>query len=165
VWYLTRAANAGNRGAQYQIGVYWEEGEVLPQDMKKAMDWYMKSARLGFMNAERRVGLAYEFGETVPRSRATAIEWLSKSAAQGDGMSGEIVRILRNPNTPARFRDLDAFAAYYQSLYRAQFPIRAAPAGGFNGDAYAHRNAVSAYFAAGDPAGAATCQATPSCRH
>jgi len=165
VWYLTRAANAGNRGAAYQIGVYWEDGEILPQDLKKAMDWYLKSAELGLSQAERRVGLAYELGEIVPRSRAKAIEWLAKAAAQGDGMSGEIVGILRNPNSPAQFRDLDALAAYYQSLYRAQFAIGPPRGGGYNGNSYAHGNAVAAYMAAGDPAGAATCQATPSCRH
>jgi len=165
VWYLTRAANAGNRGAEYEIGVYWEEGEVLPLDMKKAMEWYMKSAQLGFLNAERRIGLAYEIGEGLPRSRPLAIAWLSKSAAQGDALSIEVFRMLRSPNTPARFRDFDSFAAYYQSLYRAQFTGRPARVGGFNGNAYAHNNAVSAYYAAGNPAGAATCAATPSCSH
>ena len=59
VWYLTRAANGGNRGAQHQLGVYWEEGEVLPQDMKKAMEWYMKSAQQALPEAQRRIGLAY----------------------------------------------------------------------------------------------------------
>jgi TPR repeat protein len=166
VWYLTRAANGGNRGAQYELGVYWEEGEVLPQDFKKALEWTMKSAQQDFPNAERRIGLAYEFGElTLPRSRPKAIEWLSKSAAQGDGLSAEVIRILRSPNTPARFRDMDAFGAYYQSLFQAQWAVRSVPAGGFNGGAYNHNVAVNAYYAAGNPAAAATCAATPSCRH
>ena len=123
----------------------------------------------GSGNAERRVGLAYEFGETVPRSRTTAIEWLSKAAAQGDGMSSEILRILRSPNSPAQFHDLDALVAYYQSLYRAQLAIGSSHSGGYNVSSIlnssGHRNAVAAYEAAGNPAGAATCAATPSCRH
>jgi TPR repeat protein len=168
VWYLTRAANGGNRGAQYTLGVYWEEGEVLPQDMKKAMDWYMKSAQQGSPEGERHIGLAYEFGETLPRSRRLAIEWLSKAAAQGDGKSAEIARLLSNPNTPAQFRDIDALDAYYSRLFQAQLALHSvhvSGGGGFNGDAYAHNAAVSAYSAAGNPAGAATCAATPSCRH
>jgi len=166
VWYLTRAANGGNRGAEYELGVYWEEGEVLPQDLKKALEWYMKSAQLNYPQGQRRIGIAYEFADlTLPRSRPKAIEWLSKSAAQGDGMSAEVLRILRSPNTPAQFRDMDAFSAYYQSLFQQQFAFHAARPGGFNGAAYDHNRAVSAYYSAGDPAGAATCAATPSCRH
>ena len=167
VWYLTRAANGGNRGAEYEIGVYWEEGEVLPLDQKKAMDWYMKSAQQGFAQGERRIGLAYEFGESLPRSRPMAIEWLSKAAAQGDGLSSEVIRILRSPNTPARFRDMDAFSAYYQNLFQTQFAARQThpTGGGFNANAYNHNAAVSAYYSAGNPAAAATCAATPSCSH
>jgi len=166
VWYLTRAANGGNRGAQDQLGVYWEEGEVLPQDMKKAMEWYMKSAQQGMPEAERRIGLAYELGEILPRSRPLAIEWLSKAGAQGDGESAELARLLSNPNTPARFRDLDAISAYYGQLFQAQLALHtphASGGGGYNGNAAAHNNAVNAYYSAGNPAGAATCAATPSC--
>jgi len=166
VWYLTRGANGGNRGAQFQLGVYWEEGEVLPQDIKKAMEWYMKSAQQGFPAAELRVGLAYEIGEGLPRSRPLAIEWLSKAGAQGDGESAELARLLSNPNTPARFRDLDAISAYYGQLFQAQLALHtphASGGGGYNGNAAAHNNAVNAYYSAGNPAGAATCAATPSC--
>jgi TPR repeat protein len=168
VWYLTRAANGGNRGAQHQLGVYWEEGEVLPQDMKKAMEWYMKSAQQGMPEAERRIGLAYELGEILPRSRPLAIEWLSKAGAQGDGESAELARLLSNPNTPARFRDLDAISAYYGRLFQQQLALHTphiSGGGGYNGNAAAHNAAVSAYYSAGNPAGAATCAATPSCRH
>ena len=168
VWYLTRAANGGNRGAQHQLGVYWEEGEVLPQDMKKAMEWYMKSAQQALPEAQRRIGLAYEIGEVLPRSRPLAIEWLSRAGAQGDGLSAEIARLLSNPNTPARFRDIDEIGAYYAKLFQQQVALHSvhiSGGGGFNGAAYAHNNAVSAYYAAGNPAGAATCAATPSCRH
>jgi hypothetical protein len=168
VWYLTRAANAGNRGAQHQLGVYWEEGEVLPQDMKKAMEWYMKSAQQGMPEAERRIGLAYELGEVLPRSRPLAIEWLSKAGVQGDGESAELARLFSNPKTPARFRDLDAISAYYGQLFQQQLALHSvhiSGGGGFNKGAYDHNAAVSAYNAAGNPAGAATCAATPSCRH
>jgi TPR repeat protein len=171
VWYLTRAANGGNRGAQYELGVYWEEGEILPQDFKNALEWTMKSAQQGFPNAERRIGLAYEFGElTLPRSRPQAIEWLSKSAAQGDGLSAEVIRILRSPNTPARFRDMDAFGAYYQQLFQAQFAAHMVHLGGSNDPNNAtvnamHAAAVGAYRAAGNPAGANSCASNPSCLH
>jgi TPR repeat protein len=147
--------------------VYWEEGEVLPQDMKKAMEWYMKSAQQGMPEAERRIGLAYEFGEMLPRGRPLAIEWLSKAAAQGDGESAEVARLLSNPKTPGRFRDLDALGAYYASLFQAQLALHSvhASGGGFNGNTDAHNGAVNAYYAAGNPAGGATCAATLSCRH
>ena len=136
VSYLTRAANGGNRGAQHQLGVYWEEGGGFPQDMKKAMEWYMKSAQQGLPEAERRIGLAYELGEISPRSRPLAIEWLSKAGAQGDGESAELARLFSNPKTPARFRDLDAISAYYRQLFQQQLALHAvhiSGGGGFKG--------------------------------
>ena len=107
----------------------------------------MKSAQQGLPQGQRRIGLAYEFGESLSRSRPMAIEWLSKAAAQGDGLSAEVIRILRSPNTPARFKDMDAFSACYQSLFQTQFAARQVhPAGGgFNANAYNHNAAVSAY--------------------
>ena len=115
--YLTRGANAGNRGAEYTLGIYCEEGEVMPRDIKKALEWYMKSAQQGFPEGERHIGFAYEFADfTLPHDRPRAIEWLSKAAAQGEGEPAELVRVLRSPNRPARFRDPDAFSAYYASL-------------------------------------------------
>jgi TPR repeat protein len=168
VWYLTRAANGGNRGAQHQIGVYWEEGEVLPQDMKKAMEWYMKSAQQGMPEAERRIGLDYEVGEVLPHNRPLAIEWLSKAGAQGDGESAEIARLLSNPKTPARFRDLDAISAYYGKLFQQQVALHSIHVSGGGGvgaiiEAQRKKENVNAYYQAGNPAGAATCAATPSC--
>lgn len=117
VWYLTRAASLGNRGAEYQIGEYFEEGAILPKDMSKAMYWYRKSADAGMPQAERRMGLAYELAETVPHDRGQAIRWLAKAAAQGDGLSADLVQVLRNPRTPARFRDMEALGNYYHGLY------------------------------------------------
>ena len=140
--YLTRGANAGNRGAQYTLGIYYEEGEVIPRDIKKALEWYTKSANQGFMEGQRHLGFAYEFADlTLPHDRPKAIEWLSKAAAQGDGESSELVRILRSPNTPARFRDPDAFSAYYASLFKSSSPV-AKGGGGFNvmNDPYFNHN-------------------------
>jgi len=131
VLYLKRGAEAGNRGAQYTYGIYFEEGEVIPRDIKKALEWYMKSAEQGFPEGERHIGFAYEFADlTLPHNRAKAIEWLSKAAAQGDGESAELVRVLRSPNTPAQFRDPDAFSAYYSSLFKVPFPAARSGGGG-----------------------------------
>jgi TPR repeat protein len=168
VWYLTRAANGGNRGAQYQLGVYWEEGEVLPQDMKKAMEWYMKSAQQALPEAQRRIGLAYEIGEVLPRSRPLAIEWLSKAGAQGDGLSAELARLLSNPKTPARFRDIDEIGAYYAKLFQQQVALHSVHVSGGGGvgaiiEAEQKRARVAAYYNAGDANGGRVCAATPSC--
>ena len=122
VYYVTRAAAGGNRGAQYQIGVWFEDGDIFTRDAASAWSWYMKSAQQGMPQAERRVGLAYEIGDLVEHNRDQAIAWLMKAAAQGDGISGEIARLLKSPNTPARFKDEDALAAYYQSVRAAQYP-------------------------------------------
>lgn len=117
--YIGIGAAAGNRGAEYTVGVWYDDGEVLPHDAAKAFSWYMRSAQHNFATAQTRVGIAYEFGDGTARSRATAIQWLMKAAMQGDGFSRVLADTLRNPRTPARFRDEDALAAYMRGISTA----------------------------------------------
>ena len=119
VEYVGRGAYGGNRDAQYEIGYWYDEGDVFPHDAQKAFAWYMKSAQQNFATAQTRVGIAYEFGDGVQRNRQLAIEWLIKAARQGDGFSHVLADTLRNPRTPARFRDEDALAAYMRSTQTA----------------------------------------------
>ena len=115
VQWVGRGAYAGNRGAQYEIGYWYDDGGIFPHDAQKAFFWYMKSAQQNFATAETRVGIAYEFGDGVARSRPLAIAWLRRAAAQGDGFSHVLAGILSSPRTPARFQNEDALAAYMRT--------------------------------------------------
>lgn len=43
-YYYMIAANNGNPQAQYYVGIYYENGTGVSQDMCKAKEWYMKAA-------------------------------------------------------------------------------------------------------------------------
>jgi hypothetical protein len=168
VQYVGRGAYGGNRGAQYEIGYWFDEGEVFNHDAQKAFSWYMKSAQQNFDTGQTRVGIAYEFGDGVQRSRPLAIQWLMKAANQGDGFSRVLADTLRNPRTPARFQNEDALAAYMRATQTAaimaQWPKM--PQSGGIASAIARQNrgkAESILLGQGNTSGAEQCHNGGSC--
>lgn len=54
-WY-TRAADAGDPGAQYAVGEAFDKGRLgASRDRGKALQWYRKAAAQGQSDAERRL--------------------------------------------------------------------------------------------------------------
>jgi hypothetical protein len=73
------------------------------------------------------VGLDYELGYGTPSDRATVIMWLNRAATDGrDGLSQQLVTMLRRSDTPRRFRDMDELSAHSSALvgqaYRNSLP-------------------------------------------
>jgi TPR repeat protein len=168
VKYVGKGAYAGNRGAQYEVGYWYDEGEIVPHDAPKAFSWYMKSAQQNFATAQTRVGIAYEFGDGVPRNRQLAIQWLIKAANQGDGFSHVLADTLRNPRTPARFQNEDALAAYMRSSQTAAIGAawpKVSRAGGISNaiDQLNRRNAETTLQAQGHSSAAEQCHNGGSC--
>jgi TPR repeat protein len=127
VYWLTLAADKGNRGAQAQLGDLYQEGDGVPQDLAKAFHYHLASAKQGFWKGEQRVGLDYELALGTAHDRPQAIYWLSKATTDGqDGLSQQIVTMLRRSDTPARFRNIDEMGAYFGKLvgdaYAASLP-------------------------------------------
>ena len=59
-------------------------GEGVPKDATKAVEWYQKAAAQGNADALYMLGWMYDNGEGVPNDAAKAVEWFQKAAAQGD---------------------------------------------------------------------------------
>ena len=81
---LRTRAEAGNAGAQYQLGRAYEYGQGVPQDDDKAAQWYRKSADQGFAKAQTALGVMYRVGHGVEQDKAEAVRWYEKAAKQGD---------------------------------------------------------------------------------
>ena len=81
---LTKKAEAGDAVAQYNLGEMYYEGEGVPKDAAKALEWYQKAAAQGLAKAQYNLGEMYYEGEGVPRDAAKAVGWLQKAAAQGN---------------------------------------------------------------------------------
>jgi len=58
-------------------------GEGIPQDSAKAMDWLRKAADQGDPQAQYNLGEIYEHGQGVPQDFSQALEWLQKAAEHG----------------------------------------------------------------------------------
>ena len=64
-------------------------GEGVPQDYKKAIEWYQKAAEQGHADAQYNLGWIYEKGRGVSADNYKALEWYEKAAVQGVAMAQE----------------------------------------------------------------------------
>jgi TPR repeat protein len=81
-WYR-KAAEQGDAGAQYNLGVLYGQGDGVPKDLKQAAEWYRKAAEQGYAEAQFLLGRCYSRGEGVPKDLKQETEWYRKAAEQG----------------------------------------------------------------------------------
>lgn len=84
VWWLRKAAEQGNAKAQLDLGLAYDGGQGVPQDLAQAGAWYMKAAQQGNATAQFDLGLMYATGKGMTADVAQALLWYRKSADQGD---------------------------------------------------------------------------------
>jgi len=77
-------ANIGNLRAQTFIGAMYYTGRGVPQDERRAVEWYSKAAEQGGARAQGNLGSLYLNGRGVPRNDRQAVEWYRKAAEQGN---------------------------------------------------------------------------------
>lgn len=79
-----KAAEQGDAISQYNLGVYYENGQGVAKDEAKAVEWFSKAAEQGNVHAQYNLGLCYQDGRGVAKDEAKAVEWFKKAAKQGD---------------------------------------------------------------------------------
>ena len=84
---LRTRAEAGDAEAQNDLGVIYDNGNVLPQNLVQAAAWYRKAAEQGDSRAQANLGFMYATGRGVPRNDVEAVAWYRKGAAQGHRVS------------------------------------------------------------------------------
>jgi TPR repeat protein len=77
-------AELGDVEAQYNLGVMYDEGAGVKQDLTRAADWYRRAAEQGFVDAQTNLGKMYYYGQGVPRDYHEAVRWFRLAADQGD---------------------------------------------------------------------------------
>ena len=77
-----QAAEQGNAKAQYELGVFYADGEGVPQDYAEAAKWFRLAAEQGYADAQFNLGIAYAEGKGVPQDRAEAAGWWRLAAEQ-----------------------------------------------------------------------------------
>jgi TPR repeat protein len=67
-----KAAEQGHADAQFYLGVKYANGEGVPKDSVKAVEWYRKAAEQGDADAQFYLGVKYARGEGVPKDLVLA---------------------------------------------------------------------------------------------
>jgi TPR repeat protein len=80
---LRPLAEQGHAGAQFYLGVMYENGRGVPQDYKEAAKWFHKAAEQGDADAQNNLGVMYAEGQGVPQDYTEAAKWFRKAAEQG----------------------------------------------------------------------------------
>ena len=82
-------AELGDVEAQYNLGVLYDEGAGVEQDLAVAANWYRKAAEQGFIDAQTNLGTMYYYGQGVARDYHEATKWFRLAADQGDTEASE----------------------------------------------------------------------------
>ena len=91
---LKPLAEQGDANAQFMLARLYQDGEGIPQDFKKAVNWYKRAAEqeigddklafLGIRTAQYNLGLMYKNGKGVQQNDQEAVKWYRLAAKLGD---------------------------------------------------------------------------------
>jgi len=99
------AARAGNVKAQFNMGVMYDEGEVVQENDEKAVYWYKQAADLGFAPAQMSLGEMYQKGLGVKEDFGTAIKYYHSSAQQGNVKAQLTLGLLYQTETSGMYNE------------------------------------------------------------
>jgi TPR repeat protein len=95
-------ADRGNTEASFNLGVLYEDGLGVSQNLAKALLHYETAAIGGSFKAQYRLGLIYFVGKIVPEDKIKAKRWLKEAALGGDKDSLEMLKILNAASNSQR---------------------------------------------------------------
>ncbi|MBX3302652.1 MAG: sel1 repeat family protein [Nitrospira sp.] len=84
---ILKRAEAGDPGAQNQLGVFYSEGRGVPQNYLEAKDWFKKAADQGHADAQVNLGTLYSLGQGATFSDQMALFWFQKAAEQRNALA------------------------------------------------------------------------------
>lgn len=107
-------AEQGNTEANFNLGILFEDGLGVEQNLSQALQYYQRAAIAGSSKAQYRLGVIYSAGETAERNTIEAAKWLALAAAQGDQDAAALLALNQHemnqsPLTSQRDKD------YYQA--------------------------------------------------
>ncbi len=79
----------GVSGAQYNLGVMYDNGRGVLQDYAEAIRWYRLAADQGAATAQYNLGVMYEYGGGVLQDNVMAHMWYNIASANGHDKAGE----------------------------------------------------------------------------
>jgi uncharacterized protein len=87
---LERAGN-GDSVAQYNLGLLYEDGKLVPKNLTEAVRWFTKAAERDFSGAQFLLGKCYAEGHGVKRDMVRAYMWMTLAVLNADEEEGETI--------------------------------------------------------------------------
>lgn len=91
---LTARANQGNDHAQFYLAKRYQKGNGVPQDARKAIEWYTRAANQNVTPAQLNLGIMYARGEGVAVNEQQARYWLERAAKRGDNRASYTLALI-----------------------------------------------------------------------
>jgi hypothetical protein len=66
----------------YHLAMRYRKGREVPQDLPRAVEWFLRAADLGHAHAQSSMGVRYYYGEGVPKNHRLALKWYLAGAAK-----------------------------------------------------------------------------------
>ena len=79
-----KAAEKGDAGAQFNLGLMYYLGREVEQDFVQAAKWFKKAAEQGHAAAQYQLGNLYSRGTGVAKNNDEAIKYYTQAANQGN---------------------------------------------------------------------------------
>jgi GAF domain/Sel1 repeat/PilZ domain len=99
---LQRLADHGDADSQWKLGVRYHDGEGVPRDDARAMQWFLRAAEQGHVMAQATLGAYYWAGRGVTPDLSKAYFWSLLAFAQGDDNSRSRLEALASQLTNAQ---------------------------------------------------------------
>ena len=87
LFWLSKAADAGNDGAQYQLGKLYRDGLPVAKDMDRAVHLFTLAAKQKNSFAAYALGKLYLAGTDIPKDIGSAVKWLTAAAEQDNSFA------------------------------------------------------------------------------
>ena len=112
------AAAQNDPGAQYNLGLSNAQGDGVAQDYERAVQWYSKAASRGHVQAQHNLGTLYHEGKGAERDPVRAYFWLKVAALQGDDVSLESLKAVRQGMSADQVRQAEDQASEWMKQYK-----------------------------------------------
>ena len=121
-------AQAGDREAQYRLGVMYAEGRGIPPNDAEAALWFERAAEQGEPMAQYNLAASYVEGTGVRKDMAAAAKWFRRAADQGVPLAQLNLGLLYASGAGVAQDNVEALKWIDLAIY-------ALPAGGVRSDA------------------------------
>ena len=126
VRFWTPLAQEGIPAAEYNLGVLYEKGQGVPQDLAKAASFYRKAADQGVTTAQLALGRLNAGGRGMPKDYIESYKWLSLAIlSTTDSEQRKAVTDLRDMLTklmsPAQLTEARKLVAMWKPVPPSQY--------------------------------------------